>query len=104
MKVKNLPRTLVEILIEFSADNNIIIYIFGSILYSVDPNDIDCLIVYKHDEFNIREVILIKESLYKILKSETDLDPDIIMLSLAEMNESSFIEFNQYFHVKLEGK
>jgi predicted nucleotidyltransferase len=66
-------------------------YIFGSLLYTNAPRDIDILIVYDPYGISLGEVIKLKHTLGQIIGQKTRRDVDICMLSYSEACQSQFI-------------
>lgn len=66
-------------------------YIFGSILYKKEPNDIDLLIVYDQTKVDITEVIRLKHKLIRAINKTIKKKIDVCTLSYSEASQSNFI-------------
>lgn len=75
------------------------IYIFGSILTSLQPNDIDILLVYKYE--NLPQTKIEIEKLRNILSDKFDiLDLDFLVLSDLELEQTQFLNKVHYEKIK----
>lgn len=70
--------------------NNLRFYLFGSAKIKIMPNDIDLLIVYGN-KYSMKEMIEIRKKLKRIIKGMYSLESDIILLSLQESKNNTFI-------------
>jgi predicted nucleotidyltransferase len=72
-------------------NNRVNFYIFGSILQSDQPRDIDLLIVYDESTISPKDIIKLKHKLDKMIGQEIGKQADICMLSLVEVAQSKFL-------------
>jgi predicted nucleotidyltransferase len=75
------------------------VYIFGSILYKNNPNDLDLLVVYNN---NIKQKIVsyYKEKIITYLNKYIDLDIHCIAMSVREILESQLLNKIDFFKIK----
>lgn len=75
------------------------VYIFGSILTSIQPNDIDILLVYKSE--NLPQTAIEIEKLRNILSDKLGiLDLDFLVLSDLELEQTQFLNKVHYEKIK----
>jgi len=72
--------------------SNLDFYLFGSLLYSNSPNDIDLIIVYNKDEISIQEILSLRKHLYSSFFNELNITLDITLLSKQEEKSLNFIQ------------
>lgn len=68
------------------------IYLFGSSLTKESPSDIDLLIVYNDETFNINSILEFRIWVKEQLANALNMDIDILLLSDKEISTNSFIE------------
>lgn len=68
------------------------IFLFGSILYTNSPNDIDILILYPISTSYIDKIFELRDNIKMILEKELSIDIDILILSYEEEKEIEFIQ------------
>lgn len=71
---------------------NLGFYIFGSVLYSTSPNDIDMIIVYKKDQISISEILHLRSELSCSFFNEHKIALDISLLTEEEEKSLNFIQ------------
>ncbi|MEN2766849.1 hypothetical protein [Ornithinibacillus xuwenensis] len=71
--------------------NAVDFYLFGSFLYSKNPNDIDLLIVYNSNKVGITDVLSLRKTIYNLFLLNHSLIADITILSKQEEREVNFI-------------
>jgi len=67
------------------------VYVFGSVLTTNKPNDIDILLVYQPKIILISNIKELKNNLIKTISNYTCLDIDFTTLSIQELKKSSFL-------------
>ncbi|WP_342515556.1 hypothetical protein [Sutcliffiella sp. FSL R7-0096] len=72
--------------------SNLDFYLFGSLLYSNSPNDIDLIIVYNKDEISIQDILLLRKNLYCTFFYEFNITLDITLLTKQEEKSLNFIQ------------
>jgi hypothetical protein len=72
--------------------SNLDFYLFGSLLYSNSPNDIDLIIVYNKDEISIQDILLLRKNLYCSFFYKFKTTLDIILLTKQEEKSLNFIQ------------
>ncbi|WP_218971553.1 hypothetical protein [Neobacillus soli] len=72
--------------------SNLDFYLFGSLLYSNSPNDIDLIIVYNKDEISIQDILLLRKNLYCSFFYEFKITLDITLLTKQEEKSLNFIQ------------
>lgn len=72
--------------------SNLDFYLFGSLLYSNSPNDIDLIIVYNKDEISIQDILLLRRNLYYSFFYEFKITLDITLLTKQEEKSLNFIQ------------
>ena len=68
------------------------IYIFGSALTSLVPNDLDVLVIYDSHKYPKATIYIVCEKISGILKKNFNLDVHLTVLSYLENREKNFIE------------
>ena len=75
------------------------VYLFGSILYSDLPNDVDVLLIY--EDWKLPQIHRGKKEVAKVLsKPFNDLPLDFTTLSYTELAETNFLEKVMYRRLK----
>lgn len=72
--------------------SNLDFYLFGSILYSNLPNDIDLIIVYNKGEISIQDILLLRKYLYCSFFNEFKITLDITLLTKQEEKSLNFVQ------------
>jgi len=67
------------------------VYLFGSILNSRSPNDIDILVVIDEDIVPPAEAYKLSMPLSKAIEKQADLKLDLTILTRAELDRSQFV-------------
>lgn len=68
------------------------VYVFGSILNSISPNDLDLLVIYNPNTYPKTEIYNCCEELISSLSKYFKLDVDVTYLTYSEVKQVSFIE------------
>lgn len=68
------------------------IYLFGSILTSDYPNDIDLLIIYNKKIIQIEQAVEYRKKISLTLSKICDIHSEILLLSNEENNELEFVK------------
>lgn len=76
------------------------LYLFGSVLYSDNPSDIDIAIIYDKKFVNIQEAVQYRHELLENLTEVTPLKIDTILLSNEEETETEFLLNAKHFLLK----
>ncbi|HPX75318.1 MAG: nucleotidyltransferase domain-containing protein [Bacteroidales bacterium] len=71
-------------------------YLFGSVLYSDNPTDLDIAIIYDKKFISIQEAIKYRHELIKKLSEVTQLQIDTILLSKEEEKETEFLSNSKH--------
>ncbi len=66
-------------------------YLFGSVLYSDTPSDIDIAIIYDKNFISVKEAIQYKNELIESLSEVNTLKIDTILISKEEEKETEFL-------------
>lgn len=66
-------------------------YLFGSVLYSDNPSDIDIAIIYDKSFISVQEAIQYRHELIERLSEVTELKVDTILISKEEEKETEFL-------------
>ena len=77
---------------EFAKVNELKIYLFGSALHSVKPNDLDIVIVYQKKKLSFESIIQLKYKLIEIIENKINLPIDVCLLSDEEVLSNPFLE------------
>ncbi len=72
--------------------SNLDFYLFGSLLYSNSPNDIDLIIVYNKEEISIQDILLLRKNLHCSFFHEFKITLDITLLTKQEEKSLNFIQ------------
>ncbi|SKB01328.1 hypothetical protein SAMN04244570_2679 [Sporosarcina newyorkensis] len=72
--------------------SNLDFYLFGSLLYTNSPNDIDLIIVYNKDKISIQDILLLRKHLYCSFFNEFKITLDITLLTKQEEKSLNFIQ------------
>lgn len=78
--------------LELPQTNRLQFYLFGSALFSAQPNDIDLLVVYDSTEIDVGIVNGFRRDLNQLLSSKLGMDVDIYALTMTEAAQSKFID------------
>lgn len=73
-------------------NEGIALYIFGSALRTLHPNDLDLLLVYDKRLVSEESALLVRHSLSKTIVEILGLQADLVLLSKFEAQQSRFIE------------
>jgi predicted nucleotidyltransferase len=80
---------------------NINFYLFGSILNSKAPNDIDLLMEYNPNSIALKSIIKLKNEIINYLNESNFIKVDLLLLSSEEVIEVNFIEKEKAVNFKL---
>jgi predicted nucleotidyltransferase len=86
-----------RIIFDIEPKEHISRYVFGSAVYSDTPSDIDVAIIYDKRYVDIREAIEYRHALAEEMMRQTSMMIDIILLSVEEEIEMSFLENAKYY-------
>ena len=76
------------------------VYLFGSVVYSENPNDVDVAIIYDSRYIAILDAISYRKEIIKMISQQIiPLPVDVILLSVEEEKELNFLSSAK--HVKL---
>lgn len=75
--------------------SNLDFYLFGSLLYSNTPNDIDIIIVYNKDQISIQDILLLRRNLYSSFYNKFKITLDITLLTEEEEKSLNFIQIEK---------
>jgi len=67
------------------------LYLFGSVLYSDTPSDIDIAIIYDKNYISVQQAIQYRSELLNDLSQKIELKIDTILLSREEEKEAKFL-------------
>lgn len=72
--------------------NGINIYLFGSALTEINPEDIDLLFVYSSEAYSFNSILELRRRVRSLISNTLNKKIDIILLSDKEVLNNSFIE------------
>ena len=77
------------------------IFLFGSIVYSENPNDVDIAIIYDSEYIEIMDAIIYRKEVVKKMSDQVmPLPVDAILLSIREEKEIGFLSSAK--HMKIQ--
>lgn len=68
------------------------VYLFGSLLISDKPRDIDLLLVYDPSRITVGEGMAVRRRVREAMVAATGTPADILLLSTSEMKQTGFLE------------
>lgn len=69
------------------------IYIFGSTLYSENPNDVDILVIYTPiEQYTYKNAIMLRSVLSKKINAKLNLQADVVLLTREEERDLQYIK------------
>ncbi len=68
------------------------IYVFGSLIYSCSPNDIDLVIVFNSLRYDIFDILAYRHYLRKDCFAEFNLPVDVCILTQQEVQNNLFLQ------------
>ncbi|WP_236883230.1 nucleotidyltransferase domain-containing protein [Clostridium botulinum] len=68
------------------------IYVFGSVLRSLEPNDLDILVIYDSKIYPKANIYIACKKMIDILAKTFNLDVHLTVLNYSENNEMNFVK------------
>lgn len=67
------------------------IYLFGSVLTSATPRDLDLVIIYDASQIDVAKAIVIRQKLREHIRKMVGIPTDIVLLSTGEVEQTRFL-------------
>ncbi|MGQ8813478.1 DUF6932 family protein [Bacillus anthracis] len=98
--VTSLQKSVREIKKIIVPHSSLRVYLFGSVLHSPNPNDVDLLIQYNKSIIP-KDILKLKNALKRYYKMYHNIDLHISLLTDDELRETKFLGRIRYIEIKL---
>jgi hypothetical protein len=68
------------------------LYVFGSSVYSENPNDLDLALIYKKESVSIEKAVEARKALIEEIRAKLDVQIEMLLLSDIEESEADFLK------------
>jgi hypothetical protein len=82
-------------------NEGVALYIFGSALQTLQPDDLDLLIVYDNRLLSVENALSFRRGLSKSITDALELPADLVLLSKCEAQQSRFVELEGAVRVSI---
>lgn len=80
------------------------LYLFGSALTTLEPNDLDLCLVYDPARLPVHEALYLRRNLSLAINDDFSTAADIVLLSEAEAEQSDFVKLEGAIRVSFDGE